>query len=59
MTVVSNTPIPFRVQGTSAQPTFHLDLKAVVKEEIKNVESDVKRAAGSLLKGLLGGRKDK
>jgi hypothetical protein len=31
----------------------------VVKEEIKNVESDVKRAAGSLLKGLLGGRKDK
>ena len=58
MAVISNTPIPFLVQGTCAQPTFHPDLKAVVKEEVQNVESDVKKAAGNLLKGLLGGKKD-
>jgi AsmA protein len=48
--VVRNTPIPFTVQGTCAEPVFHPDVKAVVKEEVKG-------AAGGLLKGLMGGKK--
>lgn len=48
--VVSNTPIPFTVQGTCADPVFRPDLKAVVKEKVKSVEKGV----GGLVKGLLG-----
>jgi AsmA protein len=48
--VIRNTPIPFTVQGTCAEPVFRPDVKAVAKEELKSV-------GGSLLKGLLGGRK--
>ena len=48
--VVRNTPIPFTVQGTCADPVFRPDVKAVVKEEVKGV-------AGGLLRGLIGGKK--
>lgn len=50
--VMRNTPIPFTVEGTCADPVFHPDMKAVAKEELKSVESK----AGGLLKGLLGGK---
>jgi hypothetical protein len=47
--VIRNTPIPFTVGGTAAEPVFRPDIKAVVKEEVK-------KTAGGLLKGLLGGK---
>jgi AsmA protein len=53
MAVVSNTPIPFTVEGTCTDPVFRPDVKAVVKEKVKSIEG----AAGGLLKGLLGGKK--
>jgi hypothetical protein len=51
--VINNTPVPFTVEGTCAQPVFHPDIKAVMKEEVKGVG----KAAGGLLRGLLGGKK--
>ena len=50
--VVSNTPIPFTVTGTCANPVFRPDLKAVAKEKVESVEKGVR----GLVKGLLGGK---
>jgi AsmA protein len=47
--VVRDTPIPFTVAGTCADPVFRPDVKAVVKEEMKSVGK-------GLLKGLLQGK---
>ena len=58
MSVVGNTPIPFTVQGTCADPIFRPDLKAVVKEKVKSVEGGLEKAAGGLIKGLLGEKKE-
>ncbi len=55
LAVVGNTPIPFTVGGTCAQPVFKPDVGAVVKEEIKGVG----KAAEGLFDGLLGGKKKK
>ncbi|HTS66986.1 MAG TPA: AsmA family protein [Candidatus Acidoferrales bacterium] len=49
MSVIGNTPIPFTVGGTAQEPVFRPDVKAVVKGEAA-------KAAGSILKGLLGGK---
>jgi AsmA protein len=57
LAVVGNTPIPFTVQGTCADPQFRPDVKAVVKEKMKGVERGMQKSAGGLLKGLLGGKK--
>jgi len=57
LSIVGNKPIPFTVEGTAANPVFHPDLKAVAKEEVKSVEQDVGKAAGSLIKGIFGGKK--
>ena len=57
LAVVGNTPIPFLVQGTCANPVFKPDLKAVAKEEVKAAEGQLQKAAGGVLKGLLGGKK--
>ena len=46
--VVANTPIPFTVQGTAANPVFRPDMKAVVKEKVESV--------GGFVKGLFGGK---
>lgn len=54
--IVSNTPIPFTVQGTCANPVFRPDLKAVAKEKVKSVEGGLEKAAGGFVKGLLGGK---
>jgi AsmA protein len=51
--IVNNEPVPFTVEGTCAEPVFHADVRAVVKEEMKGVG----KAAGGLLKGLLGGKR--
>jgi AsmA protein len=57
LSVVGNKPIPFTVDGTCANPVFHPDMKAVAREEVKSVEQDVGKAAGGLLRGILGGKK--
>jgi AsmA protein len=57
LAVVGNKPIPFTVEGTCATPVFRADMKAVAKEEIKSVEHDVGKAAGGVLRGLLGGKR--
>ena len=57
LAAVGNTSIPFTVQGTCADPVFRPDLKAFVKEEAKSVEGGLEKAAGGLMKGLLGGKK--
>ena len=55
--VLGNKPIPFTVAGTCSAPVFKPDLTAVVKEEVKGVGSDIDKATGGLLHGLLGGKK--
>lgn len=50
--VIDNTPIPFTVQGTCSDPQFRPDVKAVIEEKAKGLE----KAAGGLLKGILGGK---
>jgi AsmA protein len=57
LAAAGNTPIPFTVQGTCADPVFRPDLKAVAKEKVKSVEGGAEKQAGGLLKGLLGGKK--
>ncbi len=54
---VGNTPIPFTVQGTCADPVFRPDVKAIAKQEVQGaLEGGLKKGAGSLLKGILGGK---
>jgi AsmA protein len=47
---VRGAGIPFTVAGTATDPVIRPDVKAAVKQEVG-------KAAGSLLKGLLGGKK--
>jgi AsmA protein len=47
---LNNEPVPFTVQGTCAEPVFHPDIGAVVKDEVKGIG----KKAGGLLKGLMG-----
>ncbi len=54
LAAVGNTPIPFTVQGTCANPVFRPDYKAVVKEKVNTLE----KTGEGLLKGLLGGKKN-
>jgi AsmA protein len=58
LAVVGNTPIPFTVQGTCADPVFRPDYKAVVREKVKSVEGELEKGAGGLIRGLLGGKKN-
>ncbi len=53
LTIAGNTPIPFTVGGTSANPIFRPDVKAIVKDQVKGIEND----ARGLVNGLLGGKK--
>jgi AsmA protein len=56
--VINNTPIPFVIEGTAAQPVFRPDVRAIVHEKVKSLEGTAAKSAGSLLKGLLGGKKN-
>ncbi|HTS26520.1 MAG TPA: AsmA family protein [Bryobacteraceae bacterium] len=51
---MNDRPIPFVVEGTCSDPVFRPDMKAVAATELKGLES---KTAGSLMKGLLGGKK--
>jgi AsmA protein len=57
LAVIGNKPIPFTVEGTCSDPVFKPDMKAVVKEEINSIKSDIGKAASDLFKGLRGGKK--
>jgi hypothetical protein len=57
LAIAGNTPIPFTVQGTCADPVFRPDLKAVAKEKVKGLEGGLGKAAGQFTKGLFGGKK--
>jgi hypothetical protein len=59
LAVVGDRPIPFTVTGTSSDPIFRPDMKAVVNEELKGIEGGLGKGAGGLLNGLLGGKKKK
>jgi hypothetical protein len=51
---LSKETIPITVTGTAANPVFRPDVKAVATEKAKTYGT---KAATSLLKGLLGGKK--
>lgn len=55
LAAVGNQPIPFTVGGTCADPVFRPDVKAIVKKEVRGA---AEKAAGELLKGLTGGKKN-
>jgi AsmA protein len=58
LSAVSNRAIPFTVVGTSSDPIFRPDIKAIAREEVKSlVKGEVGKNAGGLLKGLFGSRK--
>ena len=58
LAVVGNTPIPFTVGGTCADPVFRPDIKAVVKEKINSiVGGDIGKTATGLLDGFLNRKK--
>ena len=58
MAMVSDRPIPFLVEGTCSEPVFKPDMHAIEQQEINKYKGEAGKAAGSLLKGLLGGKKD-
>jgi AsmA protein len=45
---LNNEPVPFTIVGTCAEPVFHPDVAAVVKDEVKGI-----------FKGIFGGKKKK
>lgn len=59
LAAVGDRPIPFTVTGTCSDPVFRPDIKAVVREEVQSIGGDVGKAAGAIVKGLLGGGKKK
>jgi len=55
----SNTTVPFKIEGTSAQPKFEPDIKGIAVDKIKSLtEGGPGKAAGDLIKGLFGGKKN-
>jgi AsmA protein len=57
LAVVGNKPIPFTVEGTSSNPVFKPNLKAIAGEEVKSIEGGVGKAADGLIKGFLKDKK--
>lgn len=54
-----DTTVPFLIQGTSSDPAFRPDVRAIATEKIQKFtgNSDVGKAASGLLDRLLGGKK--
>lgn len=59
LALAGKTSIPVIVKGTSSNPVFEPDLKAVATQEIKGITGEATKAAGGLgsLGGLFGGKK--
>ncbi len=56
-----DTSVPLLIGGTSSNPSFRPDVKAITQQKIQSItgNSDVGKAAGSLLNGIFGGKKKK
>ena len=54
-----DTSVPLLIGGTSSNPTFRPDAKSLATQKIQQFtgNSDLGKAAGSLLNNLLGGKK--
>jgi AsmA protein len=52
---LNNEPVPFTITGTCADPVFHPDVAAVVKDEVKGIG----KAAEGMIKGLFSGKPKK
>lgn len=50
---LNDRPVPFFIGGTCSDPVFRPDVRAIVTDEVKKQGT---KAAGSFLKGLLGGK---
>ncbi|HTS49904.1 MAG TPA: AsmA family protein [Bryobacteraceae bacterium] len=56
--VMANAPIPFTIEGTASDPQFRPDVKGIAGATLKGfVKGDAGKAAGGILKGILGGKK--
>ncbi len=58
LTAMNDRPVPFLVSGTCSEPVFRPDVKAAAAEQLRTIKQGAGKAAGNLLKGLLGGKKD-
>jgi AsmA protein len=54
----SNTTVPFKIEGTSSAPKFEPDIKGMAVDKLKSLESGAGKAAGDILKGFFGGKKN-
>jgi len=57
--VMANAPIPFSIEGTASDPQFRPDVKGMAGATLKGLaKGDAGKAAGGILKGILGGKKN-
>lgn len=54
---VSNSPIPFTIQGTASDPQFRPDVKGIATQTLETFGGEKGKAASEILKGFLGGKK--
>jgi len=54
----TNTTVPFKIEGTSSDPKFEPDIKGIAVDKIKSIEGGAGKAAGDLIKGIFGGKKN-
>ena len=49
--------VPFFIHGTASDPKFEPDLKGMAAAQVQNLKGSAVKAAGSILDGILGGKK--
>ncbi len=56
-----DTSVPFLIGGTSSDPSFRPDVKGIAEQKVQQLtgNSDLGKAAGSVLNNLFGGKKKK
>jgi AsmA protein len=54
-----DTSVPFLIGGTSSDPSFRPDMKGIAQQKVQQLtgNSDIGKAAGSLLNNIFGGKK--
>ena len=55
--VMANAPIPFSIEGSASDPQFRPDVKGLAGATLKGFKGNAGKAAGGILKGILGGKK--
>ncbi len=56
--VMANAPIPFSIEGSASDPQFRPDVKGLAGATLKGFKGNAGKAAGGILKGILGGKKN-